>query len=371
MSENLRMRYLEEQYETLTTLGEPDAGRVFLVKDKRNGKIAVKKYVSAEAAGLYERLRGIKNRYMARVYETATDGQSGIVIEEYINGTTLGDYLEERNILQPEEVYHIMTQLCEVLAQIHERGIVHRDLNPENIMISEDGIVKLIDFGIARTVKEEKGKDTVILGTVGYAAPEQFGFTQTDARTDIYALGVLMYVMLSGQLPGQQIYWQGMPFGAVIQRCLELDPNKRFQKISELQEQLAQAVPVKREDKKHKGYQVAGVPGFRTGVLWKNVVACCGYIFMIFSVYVMLDQYVNSVESFFVELLAILFYVWISPLTIANVADWDRKLPGIRRLPWMLRLSIRIGLGMVFFGIGMSIEEYVKVVMLGLPASYK
>lgn len=115
MSENLRMRYLEEQYETLTTLGEPDAGRVFLVKDKRNGKIAVKKYVSAEAAGLYERLRGIKNRYMARVYETATDGQRGIVIEEYINGTTLGDYLEERNVLQPEEVYHIMTQLSQTV----------------------------------------------------------------------------------------------------------------------------------------------------------------------------------------------------------------------------------------------------------------
>lgn len=93
MSENLRMQYLEEQYETLTTLGEQDTGRVFLVKDRRNGKIAVKKYVSAEAAGLYERLRGIKNRYMARIYETATDGQSGIVIEEYINGVTLGKLL--------------------------------------------------------------------------------------------------------------------------------------------------------------------------------------------------------------------------------------------------------------------------------------
>lgn len=371
MSENLRMQYLEEQYETLTTLGEQDTGRVFLVKDRRNGKIAVKKYVSAEAAVLYESLRSIKNRYMAKVYEIAADGQNGIVIEEYINGVTLGKYLEERNILRPEEVYDIVTQLCEVLAQIHERGIVHRDLNPENIMISEDGIVKLIDFGIARTVKEEKGKDTVILGTVGYAAPEQFGFTQTDARTDIYALGVLMHVMLTGQLPGQQIYWQGMPFGAVIQRCLELDPNQRFQKIGQLQEQLEQAVPVQKDKKEYKGCKVAGVPGFRTGVLWKNVVACCGYIFMIFSVYVMLDQYTNSVETFFVELLAILCYVWMAPLIVANVADWDRKLPGIKKMPWMLRLSIRIGLGMVVFGIGMSIEEYVKVVMLGLPVSYK
>lgn len=368
MSGNLRMQYLEEQYETLTTLGEQDTGKVFLVKDRRNGKIAVKKYVSVQGAMLYERLSGIKNRYMAKVYETATDEQKGIVVEEYINGVTLGKYLEERRILNPAEVCHMMRQLCEALAQIHENGIVHRDLSPENIMISEDGIVKLIDFGIARTVKEDKGKDTAILGTVGYAAPEQFGFTQSDERTDIYALGVLMNVMLTGQLPGQQTDWQGMPLGAVIQKCLEIDPNKRFQKVSQLQKQFDQLMPVNSSEK-YKGCRMAGVPGFRTGVLWKNIVAGVGYIFMILSAYIMASSYSNSMESFLMELLATFFYVWMAPLTIANVADWDRRLPGIRKLPWMLRLSIRIGLGMVFFGIGVDIEEYVKGVMLGLPVS--
>lgn len=367
MSENLRMQYLEEQYETLTTLGEQDAGNVFLVKDKRDGIIAVKKYVSAETVVLYEKLRTIQSNCMAKIYETAVDGRNGIVIEEYINGVTLGKYLEERNVLNPLEVLNIIMQLCEVLVQIHEIGIVHRDLNPENIMLSGDNIVKLIDFDIARAVKKEKGQDTAILGTVGYAAPEQFGFMQTDARTDIYALGVLMNVMLTGQLPGQQTYQQNMPLGAVIQRCLEIDPNKRFQTIAELREQLEQAVPVNKGKKEYKGYKVAGVPGFRTGVLWKNIVACCGYIFMIFSVYVMLDSYANSVETFFVELLAIFCYVWMAPLMIANVANWDRKLPGIRRLPWMLRLTIRIALGMVIFGMGIGIEDYVKSVMLGLP----
>ncbi len=369
MSGNLRMQYLEEQYETLTTLGGQDKEKVLLVKDRRTGKIAVKKYVSAQGAMLYERLGGIQNRHMAKVYETASDGKSGVVIEEFINGVTLGKYLEERRILNPVEVCYIMTQLCEALVQIHENGIVHRDLNPENIMISEDGIVKLIDFGIARTVKEDRGKDTAILGTVGYAAPEQFGFTQSDERTDIYALGVLMNVMLTGQLPGQQIYWPGTPLGAVIQKCLEIDPNKRFQKISQLQNQLNLSINAENEDQKGKGCKVAGVPGFRTGVLWKNIVASCGYIFMTMGVYVMVDSYAQSVETFFMELLATLCYVWMSPLIFANAADWDKKLPGIRRLPWMLRLTIRIGLGLVVFGIGMSIEEYVKVVMLGLPAS--
>lgn len=376
-TDSLRLLYLEEQYEELTTLDENGTEPVFLVKDKRDGSIAVKKYVTADAALLYSRLCGIKSPYLAKIYETAWDEERGVIIEEYINGRTLREYREENGTLAPKEVFTIITELCEALALVHGHGLIHRDINPGNIMLSQDGIIKLIDFGIAREVKKEKKQDTTILGTVGYAAPEQFGFSQTDARTDIYALGVLMNVLLTGQFPGQQMY-RGEPFEQIIRKCINIDPDKRFQTIMQLRGALGVSVEAVSADKDdterkeinrtgHKGYQVAGLPGFRTGVLWKNIVASLGYGFMILSTYIYLEEYTVSVETFFLEFLALFLYVWMATLVVANVADWDRKLFPFYKFPRPLCIAIRVVLWLLLFYWGMKVEDYVKYELLGLP----
>lgn len=374
-TDRLRFQYVEEQYKVLTVLGGNREGQVFLAQDRRTGKVVVKKNVASGVIQLYSKLREIKTPYLPKIYETVTDGDRGIIIEEYISGVTLGEYLVERGKLMPEEVIQIMAGLCDVLRVVHEQGIVHRDLNPNNIMLSGDGVVKLIDFGIAREIKEAQKQDTTILGTVGYAAPEQFGFMQTDARTDIYALGVLMNVLLTGENPKRRLY-QKQPFADVIVKCMEIDPGRRFATVFQMQEALGIADESGRQQQisrwkergiYRKGYTVRGLPGFRTGILWKNVVASVGYGFMLLSTWIFLQEYAISVKAFVLELLAVFLYIWAAALMAANVGNWDRKVFPIRLLPLPLRITIRVVLWMVLFSWGISIEDHVKYVLLGLP----
>jgi serine/threonine protein kinase len=125
----------------------------------------------------------------------------------------------------------VLRQVCTALQTLHDLGLVHRDVKPENVMISQKGRVVLIDFNAARQVTPEK-KDTEVLGTVGYAAPEQMGVSHTDARTDIYALGVLYNVMLTGQHPTQVIP-KGRA-GHVIRKCTAVNPEDRYQTADKL-----------------------------------------------------------------------------------------------------------------------------------------
>ena len=148
-------------------------------------------------------------------------------------------YLEYYGVFAEERVKDYMADILEVLGQVHALGIVHRDITAGNIMISDDGIVKLIDFGIAREVKKEQGKDTVVLGTVGYAAPEQFGFHQSDARTDLYAVGVLCNEMLTGKLPGDGLYNGSQNMQKIILKATAIDAKQRFQTADEMRRALA------------------------------------------------------------------------------------------------------------------------------------
>lgn len=131
-----------------------------------------------------------------KIYEIFQNEDDGIIIEEFISGETLESKLEN-GFLPEEKVIKYSVQILNALQEIHQRNIIHRDITPSNILISSDDVIKLIDFGISRNWKENQKKDTNILGTVGYASPEQFGFQQTDITTDFYALGVLINVMLT------------------------------------------------------------------------------------------------------------------------------------------------------------------------------
>ena len=372
---NRKLQYLEESYEVLACLGNRPGQEVFLVRRKNDGKIYIKKYVSAKSVEVYTRLQDIVQRNIPRIYCVAQGEDKGIVIEEFINGETLEEYMEKRGILEENQVCSIVREICSALFVVHNRGIVHRDIKPENVMISNDGVVKVIDFGIARNIKEGKTQDTEILGTAGYAAPEQYGYGQTDARADIYATGVLMNRLLTGELPAQHLY-SAPVLQDIIKRCIEMDARNRFQTIQELKgsvettgtrpERKTEENRFKIKENKHPGCVIKGIPGFRTGVLWKNIVATLGYIFLTISTYALMQDYTSSIEVFLLEASAVFLYLWAATLVGFNVGDWDRKFILTRRLPKEVMLILRIVLWAVIFDLGFRIENYVKYDILGM-----
>lgn len=378
----LKLPYLEESFETLTSLDEKQEHTVFLVKGKSDGKIYVKKIVSPEAAITCQKIKGLNNPNIARIYDTAWNEEKGIIIEDFINGWTLEEYLEKWGLIEEHKVCSIVRDLSNALFDIHNQGIVHRDIKPENIMISSDNVIKLIDFGIARVKKEDSSHDTAILGTAGYAAPEQFGYMQTDARADIYAIGVLMNKLLTGKLPTQNLY-EVQPVRGIIKRCIEIDARNRFQTIQELKRMVETAMQgsnhlpnihmgistasvYQRPKRKETGCVIKGVPGFRTGVLWKNVVATMGYLYLITGTFVWMSKFTSSLGIFLAGGFAVFLYAWAATLIGLNVAYWDRKLYPVRLLPKQVMLVVRIALWMIIFSLGVGLESYIKYDILGM-----
>jgi len=193
------------------------------------------KRVYHDTASVYQILQTLPHHNIPKVYEVIIDEDITTVLEECIDGLTISDVLDS-GLYKESGVIAIISSLCDALSLLHKHEIVHRDIKPENIMVDNIGTVKLIDFNAAKVYKPHRSQDTQTLGTAGYAAPEQFGITQSDRRVDIYALGILMNVMLTGEYPSKSFY-QGR-LTKIIEKCTQLDPNKRYQNVAELMHDL-------------------------------------------------------------------------------------------------------------------------------------
>lgn len=185
---------------------------------------------------VYQALQRISNPNIPIIYETAQDGSHVVVLEEFIDGTTIAEALKTQTYAENEAV-KIVAELCGALAVLHSLGIIHRDIKPENVMLDRAGVVKLIDYGAARFYKSYQVNDTFIIGTTGFAAPEQFGIAQSDNRTDIFSLGILLNVMLTGEHPSRCLY-QGKRLAHIIQKCTQIAPDKRYLNVQRLGKEL-------------------------------------------------------------------------------------------------------------------------------------
>lgn len=358
---SLKAEYLTTMYQEIAMLGSNEQEATSLVRHAQTGRIAVKKIIAKEKLEIYQKLKTISHKNLVSIYEVEDCGEYGMVIEDYISGTTLEEEILRTGRLTEEQSLNYIGQLTEVLELIHGNGIIHRDINPKNILLSVDGVVKLIDFGIAREHQEEKAQDTTILGTVGYASPEQFGFRQTDVRTDIYAVGVLMNVCLTGKLPNQVMY-EGKPFSKIVRKATEIDPDKRYQSIG----QLAQAMGHEEDNGENQDVNENAVPGFRSGVKWKKIVAAVGYGFMLFYTVLSLTECAKTLQAFVLEAIAVILYIWMSAFEVANYRSWDQKIWPIKKFPREIRIAVRIVIFMFLFYFGFQLEDYVKYTMLGM-----
>lgn len=158
-----------------------------------------------------------------------------VVICDYVEGETLAVRMRAAGHFSEARAVRIALDVCEAAAALHACGVVHRDITPNNVVLAADG-AHLVDLGIARVHGEHDLRDTTTLGTWGFAAPEQFGFTQTDERSDVYAIGCLLGYMLTGIIPGTTEYVQALENDAVVPSLLAdvvrmataFEPSKRF-----------------------------------------------------------------------------------------------------------------------------------------------
>jgi len=268
---------LEQRYEILGEAGRGGMGIVYKARDRETGEVVALKVLKREIAAettLVERFknelrlaRKITHKNVCRIHEfnRASDGTAYISME-YVEGDSLRRLLRRIENFGVRGGTRIAEQICAGMSEAHAQGVVHRDLKPENVMLDAAGNVKIMDFGIARSLEAGLTSTTGILGTPAYMAPEQASGKPLDNRADIYALGLILYEIFTGKRaftgdtpvevamkqvhetpPAPRELEPALPphIERAILKCLEKNPAKRFQSVDELEVALTQEVEVK------------------------------------------------------------------------------------------------------------------------------
>lgn len=209
------------EFKNIEQLYSSEHSHIFLVEGS-DGKLYTKKDsgISPEVA---DKLGNVRSPYVAALADYGED----YTILEYAQGTPLNEVK-----LTPKRACEIFRELCDGISALHRERILHRDIKPSNVIVCDDGHIKIIDFDAARIKKPAADKDTVFMGTDGFAPPEQFGFTQTDERSDIYALGVTFKVILGEN-------YQRSRYRHIIDKCTRFNPEQRYKSIGAVKRALA------------------------------------------------------------------------------------------------------------------------------------
>ena len=210
---------------------------VRLVQDIRTSNLLVRKHLTHYDRRVYTILAENHFPGIPGIRDIIETGDGLILIEDYISGRSLSQLLKERSFSETETAL-IIISLCEILRPLHSHDpqIIHRDIKASNLIISETGDLYLVDFDASKIYDPGKDRDTVLIGTEGYAAPEQYGFAQSDRRTDIYAIGILMKKMLEATVLSPSM-------SAIIDSCTQMDPKYRFDNVDALSRALEQILP--------------------------------------------------------------------------------------------------------------------------------
>lgn len=260
-----------DTYEIKSIIGKGGMSTVYLAEHKRlHTRWAVKEVrkrqeVKFDFLAEANILKRLQHPMLPRIVDIFEDRDCIYIVEDFVEGVTLDDLLKQQGKVDEAQGLQWFRDLCGVLRYLHSQQphpVIYRDMKPSNIMLQPDGTLKLIDFGIAREYKQESSADTTYIGTKGYAAPEQFGKAQTDARTDIYSLGVTMYHLVTGKSPYEPPYQfvsvrelapklsHGIEY--ILSKCVQSEPVARYQTVDELLDDLDH---IYRFDKAWRKYQ--------------------------------------------------------------------------------------------------------------------
>jgi serine/threonine protein kinase len=270
---------LATRHEVLSSLGEGGMGLVYRVRDRETNEILALKLLRPEIASdpaMMERFkdeirlaRRITHKNVCRIYDFNRVDDLAYITMEFVDGESLRAYLKRAGKLSPERVIDLARQIAAGLGEAHAQGVVHRDLKPENVLLARDGLVKLMDFGIARALEGATTTTQTVIGTPGYMAPEQSQGKSVDQRTDLYALGLILYECLTGRRafagatpvevalkqikerpvsPRQLLSSTPLHLEAIVMRCLEKEPSRRFASAAELQRTLTPPSEPPRQD---------------------------------------------------------------------------------------------------------------------------
>ena len=245
---------LEGRYKFVDIIGKGGMSVVYKVFDTKLEKNWAIKQVEKNSTELdkqlemeAEILKKVDHPALPRIVDVFENNKNILILMDFIDGISLDKKLEAEKFIDESEVILYAKTLCDALAYLHNQSpnpIIYRDLKPSNIMITKSGKLKLIDFGIAREYKEDSTKDTLILGTEAYAAPEQIANHRTDKRTDIYSLGATIYHLATGKSKLEVPYGfiaarlinssvsEGLE--KIIDKCVKENPNERYQKVEEV-----------------------------------------------------------------------------------------------------------------------------------------
>ena len=265
-------------YEIVAPLGSGGMGEVYRARDTRLGRDIAVKVLPADFARDPERMRRFESEAktasrlnhpnVVTIHDVGADGDVAFIAMELVDGESLRERIS-RGPLPATEAVSIAAQIADGLARAHAAGIVHRDLKPENVMLAAGGLVKVLDFGLARSERDRETESEAptidvrtatgtVVGTIGYMAPEQARGDRADARSDIFSLGAMLYEMVSGRRafsggtavatlasivssePADLAGLRGTPpaLAAIVRRCLEKDPERRFSSAHDIALQL-------------------------------------------------------------------------------------------------------------------------------------
>ena len=295
---------------------------------------------------VYQYIKDHPNKFIPRIFDIWEQDNTLYVVEEYVQGSSFDSVIYSGR-LSDEVKLNYFINLCYGIKCLHDapEHIIHRDIKLSNIIIAEDGDLKIIDYDAAKVYKPGAKRDTVLIGTEGMAAPEQYGFRQSDERTDIYAIGLLL----------KEAFPNDKRLLAVADKASAFEPNDRYQNISEL-------IAALRGEPSRKGkHKFFPIPGFRSGKTSHKVASVCFWIAVIILAFVFNIYRTESMFSFVVYAL----FVFVSAFLVVDILfDWTgifANTPG-SELNGALRFVVR--------GIYSLILVAILIVVMGLIITY-
>lgn len=280
-------KILKGRYLVKEKIGEGGQCFVFLCRDQKTSKELVVKQLKEKTQSLerkeenfylftneYQLLKDLQHPNLPKVLDIFMEDDNYYITEEFIKGRILSSIIKQKAPLPEKQVLLWGIQLAEVIYYLHQNNIIYRDLKPKNIVVTEDEKLCLVDFSSSRIYKAQQTMDTVLIGTSGYCPPEQYGFTQTDGRSDVYSLGVILHQMLTNINPAKSPFEFALvntinkevtaKTSKLIEKATAFEANNRFQSIKRMKIALEEAL----KELEEKDENTNSVWRFLTRKIW-------------------------------------------------------------------------------------------------------